>query len=78
MCCKSGAHILSPQYNPPLDAEYLVLRDPHFSHDSRLLNATLARGTQGSLARHVYMSLFLFLTSMCLFVYMIYILWGAL
>ena len=48
LCCKRGKAILGPEYNPPLDAEYLrLLRDPHFSHDSRLLNAALALGTQG-------------------------------
>lgn len=48
LCCKRGKAILGPEYNPPIDAEYLrLLRDPHFSHDSRLLNSALALGTQG-------------------------------
>jgi hypothetical protein len=48
LCCKGGAYILGPEYNPLPDADYLeLLKDPHISHDSRLLNAALALGTQG-------------------------------
>jgi hypothetical protein len=48
ICCKGGKAILGPEYNPPIDEDYLELLNlPHFSHDSRLLNAALAMGTQG-------------------------------
>ena len=46
LCCKGGAHILGPVYNPPIDPEYLaILQLPHMSADSRLLNERLAMGT---------------------------------
>jgi hypothetical protein len=45
LCCKGGAHILVPVYNPPIDPEYLaILQLPHMSADSRLLNERLAMG----------------------------------
>ncbi len=48
ICCKGGKAFLGPEYNPPIDEDYLELLNlPHFSHDSRLLNAALAMGTQG-------------------------------
>jgi hypothetical protein len=47
ICCGMGKHILGPEFNPPIDAEYRVLLDmDHISRDSRLLNAHLAMATQ--------------------------------
>ena len=46
-CCAGGKHILGPAFNPPIDDEYLsMMRQPHFSHDSRLINSALALGSQ--------------------------------
>jgi hypothetical protein len=46
-CCAGGKHVLGPAFNPPIDADYLrILQQPHFSHDSRLINAALALGSQ--------------------------------
>jgi hypothetical protein len=46
LCCSGGKHILGPQYNPPIDAEYLaLLQKPHMSKDSRLINGALQLGT---------------------------------
>ena len=47
ICCGMGKHILGPEFNPPIDAEYRVLLDmDHISRDSRLLNSHLAMATQ--------------------------------
>ena len=49
VCCNGGKHILGPQYNPPIDADYMrILQEPHMSKDSRKLNNALAMGTQGT------------------------------
>ena len=46
-CCAGGKHVLGPDFNPPIDADYLrIMQQPHFSHDSRLINAALALGSQ--------------------------------
>jgi hypothetical protein len=46
-CCSGGKHILGPAFNPPIDDEYLsMMQQPHFSHDSRLINSALALGSQ--------------------------------
>mgnify|MGYP000181423337 CR=1 FL=1 len=46
-CCAGGKHILGPAFNPPIDEEYLrIIQQPHFSHDSRLINSSLALGSQ--------------------------------
>jgi len=46
-CCKDGKQALDEVYNPPLDPAYLrILQQPSFSHDSRLINAALAMGSQ--------------------------------
>ena len=46
-CCKDGKQVLDEVYNPPLDPAYLrILQQPSFSHDSRLINAALAMGSQ--------------------------------
>ena len=47
ICCASGAHILGPDFNPPMDARYLsLLQQPFMGSDSRVLNSALAMGTQ--------------------------------
>ena len=49
VCCSGGKHILGPQYNPLIDADYMrILQEPHMSKDSRKLNSALAMGTQGT------------------------------
>ena len=49
VCCSGGKHILGPQYNPHIDADYMrILQEPHMSKDSRKLNNALAMGTQGT------------------------------
>jgi hypothetical protein len=46
-CCKNCKQVLGELYNPPLDPDYLrILQQTSFSHDSRLLNAALAMGSQ--------------------------------
>ena len=46
-CSAGSKHILGPAFNPPIDAEFLcIMQQPHFSHDSRLINAALALGSQ--------------------------------
>ena len=46
-CCSGGKHILGPAFNPPIDDEYLsMMQQPHFCHDSRLINSALALGSQ--------------------------------
>ena len=48
LCCSGGTHILGPAFNPPIDDDYLeLLKLPHVSADSRLLNGALAMGSQG-------------------------------
>ena len=43
----AGKHILGPAFNLPVDDEYLsMMRQPHFYHDSRLINSALALGSQ--------------------------------
>jgi len=50
MCCRKGATILSEEHNPPLSAEYLtMLQQPSVSHNSRMLNTSLAFGATGTL-----------------------------
>jgi len=47
VCCSGGKHILGPRYNPPMEVEYHdLIRQPHMSTDSRLLNSALAMATQ--------------------------------
>lgn len=42
ICCRAGDHVLGPNYNPPIDAEYLdILRAEGFSANSRDLNGNL-------------------------------------
>ncbi len=48
-CCRDGKEVLGPDLNPPIDAPYLaLLKDLHFSHNSRLINSQLAMGSQGT------------------------------
>jgi hypothetical protein len=42
-CCRGGKHILGPEFNPPINDEYLsIIRDPSFSANSRTYNQQLA------------------------------------
>ena len=48
-CCRDGKEVLGPDLNPPIDAPYLaLLKELHFSHNSRLINSQLAMGSQGT------------------------------
>ena len=49
-CCGDGKRVLGHRYNPPLDEGYkALLKGPHVSYNSRLLNSALALGSQGTL-----------------------------
>ena len=48
-CCGDGKRVLENRYNPPLDEGYkALLKWPHVSYNSRLLNSALALGSQGT------------------------------
>ena len=48
-CCGGGRRVLDERYNPPLRPEYrALLQSPHVSFNSRILNSTLALGSQGT------------------------------
>jgi hypothetical protein len=50
VCCGDGKRVLGHRYNPPLDEGYkALLKEPHVSYNSRLLNSALALGSQGTL-----------------------------
>jgi hypothetical protein len=48
-CCGGGKRVLGESYNPPLRPEYqALLLSPHVSFNSRILNSSLALGSQGT------------------------------
>jgi len=44
------------RYNPPLDEGYkALLKEPHVSYNSRLLNSALALGSQGTFPGYIFL-----------------------